>query len=98
MITDDDSDSFDEAPESVPAKLKPSKGSYEDGADEEEEEVQEEGSEEGSDDDSELSVDEYVVEAILAHDFGTKGAVLYQVKWKDYDKEEDLTWEPEGNL
>ncbi|KAJ5650634.1 uncharacterized protein N7484_004357 [Penicillium longicatenatum] len=52
------------------------------------------------DDSSEDEEDEegvYVVESILTHDF-LKGTLLLHVKWKGYDKVEDMTWEPEENL
>lgn len=97
MLSDNDSDSYDEVPEFIPAKLHPHKGGYNDGADQDAQDDSE-AEEVASDDNSELDADEFVVEAILAHDFDKKGKVLYQIKWKDYDKEEDLTWEPEENL
>lgn len=49
------------------------------------------------DDDEEEAEGEYRVENILAHDF-KRGVLLYQIKWLGWDKDEDLTWEPEENL
>lgn len=56
----------------------------------------------------------YIVESIANHDFlkvctlihsgsdnhanHEQGTLLLHVKWKGYDKAEDMTWEPEENL
>ncbi|GAA5988772.1 hypothetical protein JCM5350_002932 [Sporobolomyces pararoseus] len=41
--------------------------------------------------------EEYVVEKIRAHK-RTKAGLQYKVKWQDYNKPEDDTWEPESAL
>ncbi|PGH17372.1 hypothetical protein AJ80_04827 [Polytolypa hystricis UAMH7299] len=53
----------------------------------------EEGDESGDDEE-----DVYVVEKILGHGYAKDGTVLYTVKWKGYEGEEDQTEEPEDNL
>ncbi|KAJ5928908.1 Chromo domain/shadow [Penicillium verhagenii] len=50
---------------------------------------------EGDDDDEEGV---YVVESISTHAFLDDGTLSLHVKWKGYEKKEDMTWEPEGNL
>ncbi|KAJ5785111.1 uncharacterized protein N7503_010323 [Penicillium pulvis] len=52
---------------------------------------------ENGDDSSEEDEGVYIVESIATHDF-LKGTLLLHVKWKGYDKVEDMTWEPEENL
>jgi len=55
----------------------------------------------GADDEDgedELGDDEYVVEKILGHVYDVDGTLKFHVKWEGYDREEDMTWEPEENL
>lgn len=47
---------------------------------------------------TESEEEEYVVEKILDHKILRNGKYEYLVKWEGWDKEEDLTWEPESNL
>lgn len=61
-------------------------------------EVKNENEEDESGDEDDDEEDMYVVEKIVGHEFGKGGKVLYQVKWKGYDKPEDQTLEPEENL
>ncbi|KAF2152938.1 chromo-domain-containing protein [Myriangium duriaei CBS 260.36] len=56
------------------------------------------GANEDREEDDEEDGETFAVEKILAHDFGTKGVVLYHVKWLGYEDESDLTWEPAANL
>ncbi|KAJ5727284.1 hypothetical protein N7493_005104 [Penicillium malachiteum] len=60
--------------------------------------VEENGDEsnEGDDDDDEEGV--YVVEKITGHDFMDDGSLMLLVKWKGYEKKEDMTYEPEEGL
>lgn len=48
--------------------------------------------EEGSDE------EQFVVEAIVDHEFDKKGKLKYLVRWAGFPKEEDMTWEPLSNL
>ncbi|KAI8710509.1 Chromo domain-containing protein [Fusarium sp. LHS14.1] len=48
--------------------------------------------------DGALGDDVYYVEMIKGHRFGENGKLEFQVKWKDYEEKDDVTWEPEGNL
>ncbi|OJJ45484.1 hypothetical protein ASPZODRAFT_144113 [Penicilliopsis zonata CBS 506.65] len=50
--------------------------------------------EDGGDNDEEM----YDVEKILEHQFVAGGQIVFRVKWKGYEKEEEQTWEPEENL
>ncbi|KAJ5646754.1 hypothetical protein N7490_003126 [Penicillium lividum] len=50
------------------------------------------------DDDDEQEEGIYVVESIAAHDFLDDGTLTLHVKWKGYEDEKDMTWEPEENL
>ena len=53
----------------------------------------------GDDSDSEEEdEEEYEVEKILDVRKGKKGVKEYLVKWKGWEDEDDLTWEPEANL
>ncbi|OJK02416.1 hypothetical protein ASPACDRAFT_41243 [Aspergillus aculeatus ATCC 16872] len=49
-------------------------------------------------DEDEEEEDVYHVEKIVSHEWGKKGELLLQVKWKGYDDPADMTLEPEGNL
>ncbi|KAI8648272.1 Chromo domain-containing protein [Fusarium keratoplasticum] len=45
----------------------------------------------------------YIVETIKSHEFrknltSYQGSLVFQVKWKGFESETDLTWEPEKNL
>ncbi|KAJ6095755.1 hypothetical protein N7486_006501 [Penicillium sp. IBT 16267x] len=74
--------------------------SAKDGTPDVKEDGKEDAKQENGDDSSEQDEDEeglYIVESIAAHDF-LKGTLLLHVKWKGYDKAEDMTWEPEENL
>eukprot|EP00092_Neocalanus_flemingeri_P029705 GFUD01032252.1.p1 GENE.GFUD01032252.1~~GFUD01032252.1.p1 ORF type:complete len:727 (+),score=284.09 GFUD01032252.1:67-2247(+) len=46
----------------------------------------------------EIEEDEFVVEKILEKRIGKKGKTEYLIKWKNYDSEEDNTWEPVNNI
>ncbi|RAH74478.1 chromo domain-containing protein [Aspergillus aculeatinus CBS 121060] len=50
------------------------------------------------DEDEDEEEDVYHVEKIVSHEWGKKGELLLQVKWKGYDDPADMTLEPEGNL
>ncbi|RAL16375.1 uncharacterized protein BO97DRAFT_440153 [Aspergillus homomorphus CBS 101889] len=63
--------------------------------------VKEENDNDNDDDeeeDEEEEEDVYHVEKIVAHEWGKKGELLLQVKWKGYDDPADMTLEPEDNL
>ncbi|KAI8648146.1 Chromo domain-containing protein [Fusarium sp. Ph1] len=40
----------------------------------------------------------YIVETIKNHRFRRNGGLVFQVKWKGFESERHLTWEPEKNL
>jgi len=42
--------------------------------------------------------EEFIVEKILDKRTAKRGKVEYLIKWKNYDKQEDNTWEPVNNL
>ncbi|EPS33934.1 hypothetical protein PDE_08896 [Penicillium oxalicum 114-2] len=50
------------------------------------------------DDDEVEDEDVYVVEKILDHAWMDNGSFKLQVKWKGWERPEDLTWEPEASL
>jgi len=54
--------------------------------------------EDGEDEGDEEEEDEFVVEKILEVRTGKKGKAEYLIKWKNYDNEEDNTWEPVSNI
>ncbi|PYH45092.1 chromo domain-containing protein [Aspergillus saccharolyticus JOP 1030-1] len=61
--------------------------------------VKEEKDDDNEDDeDDEEEEDVYHVEKIVGHEWGKKGQLLLQVKWKGYDDPADETFEPEENL
>ncbi|KAH6668485.1 hypothetical protein B0J14DRAFT_166553 [Halenospora varia] len=60
----------------------------------EDDNVQEKGPEHHNQDD----VEYFDVEAIMDCKLNSKGMVLLQVKWKDYEDQSDITWEPERVL
>ncbi|KAJ5721652.1 uncharacterized protein N7483_009586 [Penicillium malachiteum] len=58
----------------------------------------EENSDESNDGDDDDEEGVYVVEKITGHDFLDDGSLLLLVKWKGYEKKEDMTYEPEEGL
>ncbi|KAF3109567.1 hypothetical protein TWF706_001430 [Orbilia oligospora] len=71
-----------------------------DSSDEEMKQVEEKPGEEKEEEEGEGEEgeeEEYVVEKILDHKY-EDGILKYKVKWKDYEKESDQTWEPEDTL
>ncbi|KAF7719660.1 Uncharacterized protein PECH_004159 [Penicillium ucsense] len=54
--------------------------------------------EDDGDEEEEDEEDVFVVEKILDHAWMDDGSFKLHVKWKGWDKPEDLTWEPESSL
>ncbi|KAF3388523.1 Chromatin-associated protein swi6 [Penicillium rolfsii] len=54
--------------------------------------------EDEEDDDEEEEEDVYIVETITDHAWMEDGSFRLLVKWKGWDKPEDMTWEPESSL
>jgi chromobox protein 1 len=45
-----------------------------------------------------LTINRYVVEKIVAHNWSDEGVLLFKVKWQGYPNAADQTWEGEENL
>ncbi|PYH78174.1 hypothetical protein BO82DRAFT_405531 [Aspergillus uvarum CBS 121591] len=88
-VSDDESTGESIPYEEAPAPKKQAKKVVDDNEDDEDEDEEEEEEEEE---------DVYHVEKIVSHEWGKKGELLLQVKWKGYDDPADMTFEPEGNL
>ncbi|KAI9793300.1 MAG: hypothetical protein M1833_000799 [Piccolia ochrophora] len=54
--------------------------------------------EEEVEDEDEDAGEEYVVEKIIEHAWDDKDVIRFLVKWKGYESNKDLTWEPIENL
>ncbi|RVD86450.1 uncharacterized protein DFL_004724 [Arthrobotrys flagrans] len=71
-----------------------SASNQDDSSDEEMKQVEERP---GDEEEEEEEEEEFVVEKILDHKY-EDGVLKYKVKWKDYEKKSDQTWEPEDTL
>lgn len=60
--------------------------------------MDEKDDDEDEDEDNNASGEEFVVDKILAKRYNRKtGTTEYLIKWKDYDSDNDNSWEPAAN-